>query len=243
MTFNVWTFLFEIINFLVLAYVLHRLLYRPLRTAIEQRQAAQTAAFAEAEAARRQTTDMQAQLQSQSAELDVQRQTALREAREQAEAERRRFLAEGEQTLQQRQSELQRDLERERQEMLITLQADVVEQSVALAERLMQEAAGSDLHHQFVLRLAETLEQCPDPERNRLRISANGDAGATLESAGEVETALLERLTHAVSSVLGKQVAVTVINVPALISGARLRVGGQIWDASVVGQWDELRRN
>jgi len=243
MTFNVWTFLFEIINFLVLAYVLHRLLYRPLRTAIEQRQAVQAAALAEAESARRQTAEMQTQLQAQSAALDVQRQAALREAREQAEAERRRFLAEGGQALQQRQSELQRDLERERREMMMTLQADIVEQSVAMAERLIGEAAGSDLQHQFVLRLAESLEQFPEPERNRLRVSTNGDAGATLESAGEVESAVLERLTRAVSSVLGKQVAVTVISVPALISGARLRVGGQIWDASVAGQWDELRRN
>ena len=35
MTFNGWTFLFQVLNFVVLAYALHRLLYRPLREAIE----------------------------------------------------------------------------------------------------------------------------------------------------------------------------------------------------------------
>lgn len=32
MAFNIWTFLFEIVNFVVLACILHRLLYRPLRS-------------------------------------------------------------------------------------------------------------------------------------------------------------------------------------------------------------------
>ena len=52
MIFNVWTFLFEVVNFLVLVYVLHRLLYRPLREAIDRRREANAKAQADARKAR-----------------------------------------------------------------------------------------------------------------------------------------------------------------------------------------------
>ncbi len=52
MTFNIWTFLFEVVNFVVLAYILHRLLYRPLREAIDRRRAEIAQTQAEAEQAR-----------------------------------------------------------------------------------------------------------------------------------------------------------------------------------------------
>ncbi len=65
MTFNVWTFLFEIVNFVVLAYILHRILYRPLRAAIDQRRAVLAKTQSDAEAARAQAVAMQEQLQTQ----------------------------------------------------------------------------------------------------------------------------------------------------------------------------------
>lgn len=241
MTFNLWTFLFEIVNFLVLAYVLHRLLYRPLHDAIEQRQAAQAQALTEAEAARRQAAEMQLQLQAQAAELDRQRQAALHEAREQAEGERRRVLAEAQQAAERLRAESQRGIEHERQEMLAALRDEVVQQSVALSERLLREVAGADLHRQLVQHLVEALEGLPEPERSALRAPGNGDAAALLESAAPVDGPLLERLGSAISAVLGRPVDVSVRDTPTLVSGARLRLGGHVWDASVIGQLDEVR--
>lgn len=242
MTFNLWTFLFEMINFLVLAYVLHRLLYRPLRTAIEQRQAAQAAALTEAETARQQTAEMQVRLQTQTAELDQQRQAALQAARNQAKAERTRFLAEAEQAAERLRTESQRDIERERQEMLAALRTEVVQQSVALTERLIREVAGADLHQQLVEHLVEVLKALPEPERSALRIPGIADDAILLEAAAEVKGPLLQRLESAVSSVLGRPVVVAVRNTPTLISGARLRLGGHVWDASVTGQIEEVRK-
>ncbi len=39
MSFNLGTFLFQTVNFIVLVYILHRLLYRPLHEAIDRRAA------------------------------------------------------------------------------------------------------------------------------------------------------------------------------------------------------------
>jgi len=116
MTFNVWTFLFEMINFVVLAYVLHRLLYGPLRKAVEERRQASAAIEAEAQNARHEADALRGQVQAQLADIEVQRQVTVREAREQAAAERTKLLQETDQLVRRRQEDERQTLKRERAE-------------------------------------------------------------------------------------------------------------------------------
>ena len=82
MHFNPWTFLFEMLNFVVLAVVLYRLLYRPLHAAIDRRREDVTRAQTEADKAREQAVTLQQQLQAQLAEVERQGEEALRQGRE-----------------------------------------------------------------------------------------------------------------------------------------------------------------
>jgi F-type H+-transporting ATPase subunit b len=95
-TFNPWTFLFEVLNFLVLAYVLHRLLYRPLREAIEKRKVANEQALTAAAAARKAADAAEAQFAAKLADADRERTEILRKAAEQAEADRAKRLVDAE---------------------------------------------------------------------------------------------------------------------------------------------------
>jgi F-type H+-transporting ATPase subunit b len=81
MTLNWWTFLLQALNFVVLAYVLHRLLYKPLRQAVEQRREATERARTEAEKARKDAEALQQQLEEQLAQAQRQRQEAVHQAR------------------------------------------------------------------------------------------------------------------------------------------------------------------
>jgi F-type H+-transporting ATPase subunit b len=185
MTFNVWTFLFEILNFVVLAYVLHRLLYKPLRQAIDQRREAATRAQAEADKAREQAGALEREYQVKLAELEQQRQEAVHQAVEQARAERQRLLATTEQVVQQRQEEVRQALERERTEAFRALRGEVIGQAVALTRRLLQEAAGHSLDEQLTLRLIDTLGQLSTDEQAQVRDHWQPADGAVLEAAGD----------------------------------------------------------
>src|SRR5690242_17559512 len=114
MTFNIWTFLFQVLNFVVLAYVLHRLLYRPLQNAIEQRRQRTEQAQAGADKARQEAQVARRQLHDQLADLDRRRQEVIREAQGQAQEQRHRLLKEAEQGLQKRHDEARQALQRER---------------------------------------------------------------------------------------------------------------------------------
>ena len=240
MTFNIWTFLFEIVNFLVLAYVLYRLLYGPLRDAIERRRLAHEQAQAEVQENRQKADALLLQLKTQLADVDRVRQETIRQAHEQALAERKKLLDEASTTVQSRQEAARTALGREREETLRALHEEIVNQAVELSRRLLQEAADSTLEEQLARHLAETLEQLPEADRQALRRDWNPQSVAVLEAACEINGQALERLSMAVAAIVGQPTPLPVELRGSLIAGLRLRLSGRVWDASVDGQLKDI---
>jgi F-type H+-transporting ATPase subunit b len=240
MIFNAWTFLFEVLNFLVLVAILRRLLYRPLRAAIDRRRLATAQSQAEAEKARQEAEALHRRLDEQVAALDEQRQELIRSARAQAEAERRTLMVDAEHALQRRREEAEQHLERDRAEALQSLQAELVQSAVALAERLLRQAADSTLQRQLAGRLVEELRRIPEDERERLRGEWEDDDTAVLETAVELNGELLRAIQGALDSLAGRAVGLSVQSRPALLGGVRLQVGGHVWDASLADRLGDL---
>ena len=241
MTFNGWTFLFQVLNFLVLAYVLHRLLYQPIHRAIDERRKAEGQARAEAEAERKQAQALQEELRQKLEEQESQRQELLRQARDQAAAERSKILSEAEQAAQRRQEEVRQGLTRESEEARRALGKELLAQAVEAAGRLLSEAADTTLNRQLALKLAETLERVPEEERQRLREQGQLNDGAVLESAFPLDEETSRRIAKAVAALAGRPVTPAVQTNPALLGGVRLRLGGHLWDASLAGQLEAVR--
>ncbi len=240
MTFNLWTFLLEAFNFLVLAYVLHRLLYRPLHDAIDRRREAHERAQAEAEQARSDAHALEQRLQAQIADIDRQRQETLRLAHEQSLSERQRLLDEANLGIQQRQAAARIALAREREETLKALRTEVIEQAVELSRRLLSQAADLKLEQQLTSRLVEVLEQCPASDREELRRNWKPYDVAVLESAGTLDDRAVQQVTGAVAALLAQPVSLSVARQESLILGSRLRLGGRVWDGSLAGQLDGI---
>jgi F-type H+-transporting ATPase subunit b len=239
MTFNLWTFVLQMINFLALAYILRRLLYRPLHEAIDRRREAVRQAQADADKARAEADEIKRQLEEKLSQLDRQRQDVLSQAYEQAQVERKKILDEAQMTAQRRQEEVRRLLEREREEMLRKLSGEASGHALSLAGRLLQQSADSTLNAQLAKRLIETLDNLPEDQREQLRYDLRIEDQAWLETATPQDDETLKRLTEAVAAIAGKELALRAQTNPALIGGVRLRIGGHLWDASIAGQLEE----
>jgi F-type H+-transporting ATPase subunit b len=240
MVLNVWTFLFQVINFLVLVAILRWLLYRPLREAIDRRREANAKAQADAEAARREAAALQAKLDQQLADLDRKRAEVIREARERAEGERQALLADAEGAIRRRREEVEQQLGCERDEALRSLRAELVHSAVEMAGRLLSEAADATLQHQLAVRLVDELRRIPEEERLRLCGEWDDGEAAVVESASELNGELLHDLGGAIESLAGRPLGVSVQVRPELLGGVRLRIGGHVWDASMAGHLEEL---
>jgi F-type H+-transporting ATPase subunit b len=236
MHFNPWTFLFEVLNFAVLAAVLYRLLYRPLHEAIDRRREAITRAQAEADKAREQAVTLQQQLQAQLAEVEQRGEAAVRQGRERAEAERKKMLDEAEVEMQHRREQERQAVEREREETWRTLREELTSLAVEVVQRLLRESCDRTLNDQLALHLIEELRQLPAENRQAVRDQWQPVDGAMLEIAGELDDATVRRIQETTGDLVGQPLTLEIANVPALLGGVRLRLGGHIWDASLAAQ-------
>lgn len=241
MNFNVWTFLLEIVNFLVLAAVLHRLLYRPLRAAVERRRGEYEAAQAAADANRRASETARTQAEAELRDVEHRRLELLEQARGEADARRTQLLARAEAEAETRLAESRRTVEDERREMFAALEDDVFRAARTLAERLLRESVGTSLDEQLAARLAETLEAAANDARTRAAVDGGADA-PILESAAELTAPARERLERAVAALATTPLPVVRRTNPDLLGGVRLRIGGAVWDATLAGQLEQARR-
>lgn len=240
MKFNVWTFLFQVINFLALVYILRRLLYRPLQEAIDQRRKLNAQAQADAEQARLLATSLQQQLTTRLAAIEKERQEVVNKAREQAEADRKSVMAAAERDANQRREKAAQQLEGERTQALQSLHAELVQSAVGLAERVLHEAAGSSLQRELAGRLVEAVQKTPEDERQRLGRELQADDAAVIETAADLNGEIAQGINGAIQSLVGRAVSVSVQTRPDLLAGLRLRLGGHVWDATLTGVLREV---
>jgi F-type H+-transporting ATPase subunit b len=142
--------LIQVINFAILLFVLHRLLYKPLLAKMEERAGAIKKALDEAQAARaeaaRQQEENAARLKAAYAEAATIRDQALKEAGE----EQRRLVeaarAESQRMIESAKAQLDADVRRAREE----LRREVGDLAVGIAEKLIRKSLRDEDHRRIV---------------------------------------------------------------------------------------------
>ena len=140
----------QLVNFLVLLFILWKLLYKPLVAKMEERTQAIKKSLEEAQAARaeaeRQRGEHAAQIKAAYAEAQAIRATALKEAAD----EQRRLIdaarAEAGRLVEAAKAETAQDIVRARQQ----LRAEVADLAVQVAERLIKKSLRDEDHHRIV---------------------------------------------------------------------------------------------
>ncbi len=107
----------------------------------------------------------------------------------------------------------------------------------------MTQSPCSTIQQQLAERLVDTLSQLPETERVQVREDWSDIDGAMVETATTLDATSLQQINLAVNAIVGQVVKLTVRAQPALLAGARLRIGGHVWDASLAGQFEALRSN
>ncbi|MBI2528593.1 MAG: F0F1 ATP synthase subunit B [Candidatus Rokubacteria bacterium] len=149
----------QAINFLLLLFILSKLLYRPLLAKLEERSQAIKKSLDEAQAARaeaqKQREEHAAKLQAAHAEAQAIRDTALKEASD----EQRRLVeaarAEAARLVEGARAEMQQDIRRARQE----LRQEVGDLAVAVAERLIRKSLREEDHRRVVQEALASMER------------------------------------------------------------------------------------
>lgn len=240
MELNATTFAIELVNFLLLAWVLQRLLYRPLRQAIDKRKQAMEASLVEANQRMSEAQSLNEQAQERIRDLEALREGVLSSAREQAEEERARIMGQARQDAEAEHSRARRLLDEERLAAMAWVRETTVLRSTEVAGRLMVDLVPQALEQALVEMLLSKVASEHKPTEKAGEPDAV-DAEVELTTAHGVSDESITLLRRHLTALLGTPPRLSIQEDPALEAGCVLRIGHRVLDASVAGQLDILR--
>ena len=245
-----FTVIAQIINFLILVWLLKRVLYQPILDALDARERRIAAALADAEARKSEAENERYAFQQKNGELDQQRAELLRQALDEARAERERLV-----------SAARRDaLElRAKQEKALKLEYHNLDQAIALqtsaevfaiARKVLVDIANIPLEAQMMEAFVKRLRELSGEEKAQLVLAAREPVlrspataanetlvpGVVVRSMFELSSAQQNMIKAALGDILDKEVSPGAQGVqgvqirfetkPDLISGVELIMNG-----------------
>ena len=224
MTLNWWTLALQSANFLVLVWLLYRLLYRPVRDVIEKRKALVAGAMDEANRARDDAAAARAHYEQECAKLAAQNDAARRDLHREAEAERDRMLADARREAERLAAAARTRLTEERDDALAALRGDAASLAADLAAGILAKSAPEHANDAMLETLARRLAGAAPDERNRLAADlARGSARLEVAVAAPLPPEGQQRWRARLTQALGTAADIAFTVDPALLGGAELR--------------------
>lgn len=239
MGFNLTTFVFEVINFLVLLFLLQRFVFRPLRRGIAERRAALKEKEDMAARLATEATAQKAELESRARSIDELRAQALRDASVAAADERARILEQAREDAAADRARAQHLLEAEREASEAAIRELAITHATALASRLLGQLSPEALNGALFDALEKELQRRGGDWRSDPEFSA--DEEVEVSWAKLPAQATLDRLKATLASSLAPGLKLVHREDGALGAGLVVRFGHRVLDASTAGQLSGFR--
>lgn len=225
------TFSAQVVNFLILVFLLHRFLYRPLVSAMERRRGEIERRLREGEEMQEEARRRAEELEERHRELEERREEELRRIESQAEERRSERMEEVRVEVERRRRRWTEALERERQAFLDELARRVSGQAVAVARRALEDLADADLERTAAGRFVERLRELDGDGRRELvraveRADRREGEEPVVRSAFELPDDQRQRIRRALRDVLGDAIEPRFERDEDLALGVELTVGG-----------------
>lgn len=217
-----WTLGFQIVNFLILAVLLERLLFRPVRAMVERRREELERLASEARGLRRAADELHGQAERDVAARDDEQSRVLAEARDQAERERHEQLGHARREAAAIVEHAREEVAVEREKAAEALVGEAVVMGTAVARRLLEQVSTAGVAEPFLERLSSHLDTLTRERKQQLREEL-GDHELVIAVAPAPSTDAANRWVSAVRRRLGDGFGARIVTDESLVAGAELR--------------------
>lgn len=226
MEFDLSTFFLEIINFLVLVWILQHLFYRPVREQINRRKQLIDQSLAQAEKMRQEALELKKNYENRQQQWEQEKQTAITTLHHQLETDRQQQL-----------QKLREELEQERHKARTSMQKQQVEihrhqQKLALlngaqfAALILKQAVSPQLEDRLFDLLFRQIHQLPKACMNSLQtLDSDKALNIHVSSVYPLSHEHRQRLEQRLTSLIDNPLQFEYSQNPELIAGFRIDIG------------------
>ena len=218
----------QVLNFLILVWLMKRFLYKPILLAIDGREKRIAAELADADAKKTEAQKEHDEFQCKNAEFDQQRAALLTKATDEATAERQRLLDEARNTAVALNSKRQETLRNEEQNLHQAISRRTQQEVFAIARKTLADLATTSLEERmgevFTRRLREMDGNAKESLGEALKTASDpGIVRSTFDVPADQRAAIQNALNETFSA----EIRVRFETSPDLISGIELTTNGQ----------------
>ena len=222
-----FTVIAQVINFLILAWLLKRFLYRPILDAIDAREKRIASALADVDAKKAEAEQERDAFQHKNEAFDQQRVALLSQATDEAKAERLRLLDAARQESDSLRAKRQEALISEQQSLSEALARRAREEVFAIARKALADLAGATLEARMVDVFLRRLRELDDAAMAGLKSAFTASSSPLLvRTAFTLPPAQRAAIETALKETLGGEMQVQFETVPDLVSGIEISTNG-----------------
>lgn len=223
-----FTVIAQVINFLILVWLLKRFLYQPIVSAIDARERRIATELANADAKKTEAQLERDAFQHKNEVFEQQRAALLSQVMDEAKAERLRLLDAARQESDSLRAKRKEALKSEQQSLSEALTRRAREEVFAIAHKALVDLAGTTLEERMAEVFLRRLRELDDAGRTKLKSAFKASSNPLL-----VRTAFILPPAHrfaietAVKEILGSDTQVEFETAPDLVSGIEISTNGQ----------------
>lgn len=163
-----FTIIAQLINFLILVFLLHRFLYKPIVKTIGKRQQEIDRRWQEAREKQEAAAAEASSYQQKQEELQQKEQEFIDHAQEQGEQKYHQLVQQARQEVEQKQATWEQEIAQQQEQFLENLKEKVTRQVYAITRQALQQLADVQLEEQAISNFIHRLENLARPERENL---------------------------------------------------------------------------
>ncbi len=223
MEINWFTVIAQIVNFLILVYLLKRFLYKPVLEAIDAREkkiAAQLEDAATKKAEAKKDKDL---FRQKNEAFDKERVAKMIKVQEQIDSEKQRLFEEVRKESTELRLKFEESLKQQEQEIKESLKRKTKDAVFTIAGKTLSDLASADLEEQIINVFIGKIKQLDEANKAKfIEALINNDAPIAIKSVFELSAASKQKLEEAIGKITEKQNAFQYLLEPELVSGIEI---------------------
>lgn len=237
MELNWSTFLLEIINFLVLVWILKHFFYKPVLNVIAVRQADILGKLTDASQLEVAARLLETQYKNRLSEWENEKHLARQTLHDEINRERLRLLDEVQEAIEQEREKSKTQDQRRLQRLSDDAERKSLEQSASFVARLLSRLSSPELEVRIAQLVLEDLETIPDANIRLIRREWDqSENPIEICSVYPIDKTLQQEFEISLGKLLQRQLKLEFKQVPALISGIRITTGSWLFEASIANE-------
>ncbi len=239
------TIAFQIANFLVLAFVLQRLLFKPALKRAAERSHEQQKLREELAEEREKVASLRMEVERMQQQVEEDAETMRADAQARAEAESEELLAQVRAEAEQVLAQAHADAARLQRHAQVESRDQMVDAILGLSGTIIGRAAPPEVHDRLVSGLSERIRDMGRAEMERVdavrRSLGTREPVAHIATAHELSVEQRAQIAQILTALADRHVTLELETDPGLVAGVRVRLGDTVMDNSIAGQLTELR--